>query len=106
MFVKKNNRNLILVVIFVGFLALGIFFAKIYQPESKTNRIYIQALKDYENKNYSNSYYLFSKISYSSKLKPVAIYRQALCARALGDEKSEIKLRNAISEKIKFDFTR
>lgn len=91
MFVKKNNRNLILVVIFVGFLALGIFFAKIYQPESKTNRIYIQALKDYENKNYSNSYYLFSKISYSSKLKPVAIYRQALCARALGDEKSEIK---------------
>ena len=83
MFVKKNNRNLILVVIFVGFLALRIFFAKIYQPESKTNRIYIQALKDYENKNYSNSYYLFSKISYSSKLKPVAIYRQALCARAL-----------------------
>ena len=46
MFVKKNNRNLISVVIFVGFLALGIFFAKIYQPESKTNRIYIQALKD------------------------------------------------------------
>ena len=91
MFIKKKEKNIISVVIFVGFLALGVFFAKIYQPESKTNRIYMQALKDYENENYSNSYYLFSKIGYSSKLKPVAIYRQALCARALGDEQSEIK---------------
>jgi len=79
------------VVIIIVFLGLGFLFAKFYQPQFKTVRIYKNALKDYDNGNYSNAYYLFSKIGYNSKLKPVAIYRQALCARALGDEKSELK---------------
>ncbi len=34
---------------------------------------------------------MFSKIGYSSDLKPVAVYRQALCAKALGDKQSELK---------------
>lgn len=87
---SSNNKNIIKVVIFIICLVLGIGCAKLYQPADKTIKIYKQALRDYENENYSNSYFLFSKISYNSKLKPVAIYRQALCARALGDERSEL----------------
>ncbi len=92
MYVFKNKESIFIkIFVLVIFLFSGFIFAKLYQPQSKTINIYKQALKDYENGNYSNSYYLFSKISYLSKLKPVAIYRQALCARALGDEKSELR---------------
>ncbi len=83
-------KNTFKVIIFVLCLILGFFFAKVYQPEFKTVKIYKNAINDYDNENYSNSYYLFSKVGYLSVLKPVAIYRQAMCARALGDRKSEL----------------
>lgn len=87
---RDKNNLIIAISIFVICLVCGFCFAKIYQPESKTVKIYKQALKDYENQNYSNAYFLFSKISHVSKLKPFAIYRQAMCARILGDKKSEL----------------
>lgn len=86
----RNKGFLVAVVIFLVCLVAGVYFAKLYQPESKSVRVYKQALKDYDNGNFSNAYYLFSKISYSSDLKPVALYRQALCAKALGDRHSEL----------------
>ncbi|MBP3821195.1 transglycosylase SLT domain-containing protein [bacterium] len=86
----KPDNNTIKIGIIVLSLLFGICCAKLYQPRKHTIRIYEQALKDYKNKNYSNAYYLFSKISRFSKLKPAALYRQALCANALGDEKSEL----------------
>lgn len=85
----KDKKSAAVVVLAICFIA-GFYFSNIIQPKSKTIRIYKQALKDYENGNYSNSYYLFSKISYTSNLKPVAIYRQALCAKALNDSDSEL----------------
>lgn len=92
MYVFKKNDNLVIKIsILLVFLLAGLLFAKLYQPQGKTVTLYQQALRDYDNGNYSNSYYLFSKISYMSKLKPVAIYRQAMCARALGDKKSELR---------------
>lgn len=87
-FLKGNGLK---ITIFTLCLVLGVGFAKIYQPQGKTYRIYKQALKDFENKNYSNSYFLFSKVGYSSDLKPYAIYRQAMCAKALGDKQSELE---------------
>lgn len=90
-FNKINKNQINKVIIFVICLILGFGFAKIYQPQWKTERLYKQALKDYQNENYQNSYYLFSKIGYMSSLKPMAIYRQAMCAKALGDKKSELK---------------
>lgn len=84
-------KNSVKIAILVIVLCFGFFFAKVYQPAGKTIRIYKNALKDYDNANYSNSYYLFSKVGYLSALKPVAIYRQALCAKALGDKKTELK---------------
>ncbi len=88
---KDNDKTSLKVIIFIVCLILGLFFAKVYQSPSKSNKIYQNALNDYNNENYSNAYYLFSKISYSSKLKPAAIFRQAVCAKALGDKQSELK---------------
>lgn len=88
---QQNDKNIIKVVIFIIVLIAGFYFARIFQTPGKTTTIYKQALKDYDNGNYSNSYYLFSRVSQTSRLKPAAIYRQALCARALGDKTSELK---------------
>lgn len=88
---KNNNKIIIKISVLIICLLLGFCFSKVYQPENKTVKIYQNALKDYDNGNYSNSYYLFSKVGYFSGLKPIAIYRQALCAKALGDEKSELR---------------
>jgi len=88
---KEKNKGIVVFIALTICLLAGIYCSKFIQPHAKTLRIYQQALKDYQNGNYQNAYFLFSKISYSSKLKPVAIYRQALCAKALGDEKSELK---------------
>ena len=71
------------------FVAGGLMF--FYQPEAKTNEIYKSALKDFNEGKYQNSYYLFSKISFFSNLKPVAIFHRAECAKMLGDDKSELK---------------
>lgn len=85
-------KNTLKISILVIMLCFGFFFAKVYQPAGKTIRVYKNALKDYDNENYSNSYYLFSKVGYLSALKPMALYRQALCAKALGDKKTELKI--------------
>ncbi|MBO6256476.1 hypothetical protein J6N69_00365, partial [bacterium] len=77
------------VAVLFGLAAVG--FAVLYQPESKTEDIYKSALADFNAGKYQNSYYLFSKISMSSNLKPVAIYHRAECAKMLGDDKSELK---------------
>lgn len=60
-------------------------------PETKNYEIYTQALRQYENNDFTDSYYNFGRISRFSKLKSPALFRQALCAEKLGDEKTEIK---------------
>lgn len=83
--------------IIVGVLAavivfsIGFYFTAIYQPPSKTDKIYSAALKDFNKGDYQNAYYLFSKISFFSKLKPIAVFHRAECAKMLGDDKSELK---------------
>lgn len=76
-------------VIFLG-IAAGIF-AVLYQPAQKTDEIYRAALKDFYEGKYQNSYYLFSKISFISNLKPVSIFHRAECAKMLGDKESELR---------------
>ena len=86
---KKNICILSGVAIVLG--VAGWLSLNIYQPSEKTDRIYSDALKSYNNKDYSNSYYQFSKVVFTSNLKPLAIYRQALAAEKLDDTKSAIK---------------
>ena len=88
-----SSRNVIAgIFILLLCLGLGVTFSKIYQPEAKNIKAYKLALTDYENENFSNSYFLFSKIGAVSALKPAALYRQAMCAKKLGDKKSELKI--------------
>ena len=74
------------------FMVIGAcIFTLVYQPSSKTDEIYKSAMEDFKEGNYQNAYYLFSKITLFSNLKPIAIYHRGECARMLGDEKSELK---------------
>ena len=88
---SKVDKKVIIVLSVILCLLAGMIFEHFYQPKKKTLRIYSQALENYQSKNYSNAYYLFSRVGYFSKLKPAALYRQAMCAHALGDETSEIQ---------------
>lgn len=72
-------------------LVLGGAGIVLYQPASKTEEIYAQAIEDYKKGDYSNSYYLFSKVTFFSNLKPVAIYHQGQAAHELGDENAAVK---------------
>lgn len=92
MFEWDLKKKVIAGAVGVGLLfSTAFYFGVIYQPSSKTDKIYMSALEDYNSGNYQNSYYLFSKITMFSKLKPVAIYHRAQCAKMLGDDKSEIR---------------
>ena len=88
---NMDKRFIFGVLIGLVLIFSGICFVCLYQPESKTEEIYKSALKDFNDGNYQNSYYLFSKISIFSNLKPIAIYHRAECAKMLDDKKSEIK---------------
>ena len=85
------KKRIAVITASVVVLALAGGFFALYQPESKTEEIYKSALKDFNKGDYQNSYYLFSKITIFSNLKPVSIYHRAECAKLLGDDKSEIK---------------
>lgn len=87
-----NKLKIIIGVVVVGVCFLtGFLLANVYQPASKTMKIYAGAMKDFANGDFQNSYYLYSRISFASNLKPIAIYHQAQCAKELGDKKSELK---------------
>lgn len=88
--IPKPDKTVLIAATFILCVLSGFCFTKIHQPNAQTLKIYKQALQDYQNKDYQNSYYLFSKIGVTSNLRPAAIYRQSLCARELGDSKSEL----------------
>ena len=91
MFDWDKKKRVIVGTISGTIIVFGLVFAAFYQSPAKTDEIYTSALNDYAKGDYQNAYYLFSKISLFSNLKPIAIYHRAECARMLEDEKSEIK---------------
>ena len=90
---EMNTRKKIILIssLAVIFFAGGIFFNKLYQTPLKSQKIYKEALADYKSGDFSNSYYLFSRISALSDLKPAALYRQAEAAKAIDDKESAVK---------------
>lgn len=89
---KKNIYKIAAGVVFTSIVVwIGL---NLYQPAQKSEEIYSQALTDYQNKEYSNSYSKFSKIVFSSDLKPLAIYRQGVNADKLEDYNAAIKQYN------------
>ena len=87
-----DNKKRVIAGVSAGFiLVVGLSFGIFYQPQAKTDKIFSSALEEFSNGDYQNAYYLFSKVTVFSKLKPIAIYHRAECAKMLGDNKSELK---------------
>ena len=88
-FFKKGIYFIIggLVVVFLA----GAVYTFLAQPPEKTDRIYKQALQNYNNEEYSKAYFDFSKVIFTSRLKPPAIYHQAVCADKVDDKRGAVK---------------
>lgn len=87
--ISKQKISLIVIIVLLLAFILGNISRLI--PESKNYQAYSEALRKYNNSAYSDAYSVFGKVSKFSKLKPAALYRQALCADKLGDTKTEIR---------------
>lgn len=83
----------ILIVIFI------LSNLSIFTPETKNYQTYTQALNEFSSNDFSQAYHTFGKISKFSKLKPAAVYKQALCASKLGDAKTEMNKYNEITRR-------
>lgn len=83
-----KKQKIIVGVAGIVLLLVIIITAIFYQSPSKTDAIYSQALEDFKGEKYQNSYYLFSKVTSRSNLKPFAILHQADCAKRLDDKKT------------------
>ena len=78
----------VLAVLAAGVVCAGLF---LHQTPSKSRQIFADALSDMHDKDYSNAYYLFSRISFLSNLKPIALYHQGECADKLEDYDTAVK---------------
>lgn len=87
---SKRKISIIAISVLI-ILATLCFVLMANKPEGQNYKAYRNALLEYNENKFQKAYYDFSKISRYSKLKPAAIYRQALCAEKLDDTKSEIK---------------
>ena len=77
----SNKEKIIIIAVILGIgLASAGGVITMVNSASRATKIYQQAFEDYRTGNFQNSYYQFSKISFFSDLKPLAIYRQAKCA--------------------------
>lgn len=86
-----SKQKIYLIIIAVLFsISLVVNITRLF-PESRNYDNYIQALNEYNENNFADAYYTFGKVSRFSKLKPAAVYRQALCAGKLEDTKTEVK---------------
>lgn len=90
-----NGKKLLILI--VGVIVLSWFVGVlVYESPFKTDRVYKDALSDLNKENYSNAYYLFSRVSFFSNLKPVALYHQAECANKIGDNDTAVKKYRAL----------
>ena len=86
----KKSLHLFISTLLICSLGIAVYvlFA---QPPHKTDEIYSEALELYKNEDYSKSYAEFSRIIFTSQLKPLAIYHQGVCADKIGDLDGAIK---------------
>ncbi len=90
LFKNHGDKNVLKILIFIICLIAGFYFAKVYQPQSKTVRIYKQALKDYDNGNYSNSYYLFQGLVICLILSRFCNLSSGNVCKSIRDKTSEL----------------
>jgi len=85
------KQKILLILTIVLLLIVGIANLSRLIPESTNYKSYTKALNYYNSGKFSEAYHAFGKVSRFSKLKPAAIYRQALCTDKTGDKNTEIK---------------
>lgn len=87
----SDKKTLALIVLAI-LLGIGIAAGTVlYQTPSKSRQVYADALSDMKEQDFSNAYYLFSKIGVLSTLKPVALFHQGECADKLEDYNTAVK---------------
>ncbi len=85
------KQKILLIIIAVLFLiSFGVNVSRLISGP-QNYKIYAEALRQYEEDNFYDSYDLFGRVSRFSRLKPAAVYRQALCANKLRDVKLEMR---------------
>lgn len=95
----------ILIISFLG-LIFGLFLlfnAFKFTTPAKSYQLYKQGLELSFKEDFQNAYYNFGKIGKNSRIYPLAIYRQAICAKELGDYSSAIKKYKKFAKIIKDD---
>jgi len=86
------TKQKILIIISIALILLvGLGLFSFWTPEERNSKAYTDALGQYNSSAFSDAYQSFSKVSKFSQLKSAAIYRQALCADKLGDDKTAMK---------------
>lgn len=85
------KQKILIIVTIVLFLAIGGYNLSRLTPENENYKYYISALDEYNSGKFSLAYDSFGKVTRFSKLRPAAIYRQALCEGKLENPESENK---------------
>lgn len=62
-----------------------------YTTTAQSYRLYKYGVSLLQDKDYQNAYYNFGRIGKNAKVYPLAVYKQAVCARELKDTKTAIK---------------
>lgn len=86
-----KKKIIIIISLIVLTLLNCLVVPKVWKPEQKNFEAYKGALEKYNSNEYKEAYHAFSHIARFSRLKPAAIYRQALCADKLADDKTKMK---------------
>ena len=88
------NERIFLNSIIGLFVGISLLFSLTFfkgDASDKDYKFFGQGVKFSKQEDYQNAYYNFGKVNKFSKLYPLAIYRQALCAKELNDTKTATK---------------
>ncbi len=98
---KKLSKVVVFFIIFVFSALILLACAFLYKQDKNAYQYYSQGLEFYENKDYQNAYYNFSKIYPASKLFYNSLYKQAKCADLIDDKKTAIKKYETLNKLVK-----
>ena len=81
---------IILIILFISCIVFFSIRSFCLYSDSESDKIYRQGIEFYNKADYQNAYYNFKKIPIFSSYSAPALYRQAMCAWELKDNKTAI----------------
>lgn len=87
-----TNKKIFIILIFLFISCIAFFSIRSFclYSDSESDKIYRQGIEFYNKADYQNAYYNFKKIPIFSSYSAPALYRQAMCAWELKDNKTAI----------------